>query len=174
MRGLTLTLPKETIMALNAYLKLDGIDGESQDKGHSGEIEILSFSWGVEQTISRESASGAGAGKVTIKDITITKHVDKSSPMLMNACATGQHIKTAQLEVVGKSRSQSLDLFLKLEDILVSSVQLHVNTDSPMEVISLNFTKVEEDYVPLDKTGQAGVPVASGIEIPGGTLTNAQ
>ena len=82
--------------AVDFFLKLDGIDGESVDDKHKGEIEITSWSWGVNQT-SHAGGGGGGAGKSVPLDFTFGHRIDKASPKLMLACATGQHIKQATL-----------------------------------------------------------------------------
>jgi type VI secretion system secreted protein Hcp len=79
-------------------LKLDGIPGESRDERLAGTIEVISFSWGVSNP-SSTTAGGGGAGKATFQDFHFVCSHDKSSPLLMLACAQGQHIPTATLYV---------------------------------------------------------------------------
>jgi type VI protein secretion system component Hcp len=107
-------------MALfDAFLKLDGIKGESADTKHKGEIDVINFTWGVAQT--GVSATGGGAGKVHVHDFTILKKTDASSPLLMLNCASGAHIKEANF-VVRKAGGEQLEyLKIKLTDVLVSS-----------------------------------------------------
>jgi type VI secretion system secreted protein Hcp len=167
---LTQTFIEETIMALNAYLKIDGIDGESQDKGHPGWIEVMSFSWGMEQTGNNASGGGGGAGKVVVHDISISKRVDSSSPVLMKSCASGQHLKIAQLDLVRKGDRQQTFLVIKLQDVLVSSFRQDGNSDSPTESLSLNFTKLEESFIPNDDRGGVGNPIVGGVETLGGSI----
>jgi len=77
------------------FLKLDGIQGEAQDKTHKLEIEIESFSWGAVQAGTAAIGGGMGAGRVQMQDFHFVMRVNKSSPKLMLACATGDHIKSA-------------------------------------------------------------------------------
>ncbi len=112
-------------MAFDAFLKLDGIKGESADAKHKGEIDIMSFSFGASQTGTHGTGGGGGAGKVQIHDIHFAKRVDASSPLLFLNCANGTHIKEANL-VVRKAGGQQLEyLKVKLTDVLVSSVKPH-------------------------------------------------
>ena len=113
-------------MALfDAFLKLDGIKGESADAKHKGEIDIESFSWGLTQTAVSATGGGGGAGKVHISDIAVTKKTDASSPLLMLNCANGAHIKEATF-VVRKAGGEQLEyLKIKLTDVLVSSYKSH-------------------------------------------------
>ena len=78
-------------MAVDMYLKIDGVAGESTDSKHKSEIDVLSFSWGATQSASGAFGGGSGAGKVNILDLGITKRMDKSTPVLLAHCCTGKH-----------------------------------------------------------------------------------
>src|SRR5258705_5385585 len=111
-------------MAFDAFLKLDGIEGESTDAAHKGEIEVLSFSWGVNQTGSLVGGGGSGAGKASFQDLHFNTIVSKASPRLFKACATGEHIKKASLSMrKAGGRQQQEFLKIELEEVLVSSYQ---------------------------------------------------
>src|SRR5213593_2324488 len=84
--------------AVDYFLKLDGIEGESQDAKHKGEIDLESWSWGETQTGTMHAGGGGGAGKVQMQDFHFVMKVNKSSPKLMLACASGEHIKSATLD----------------------------------------------------------------------------
>src|SRR5689334_13062976 len=86
-----------TMALFDAFLKIEGIDGESQDSKHKGEIQLESFSWSEHQTGTHAAGGGGGAGKVAMQDFHITKKIDKASPKLMLACADGEHLKKATL-----------------------------------------------------------------------------
>src|SRR5256885_3864946 len=83
--------------AVDYFLKVDGIEGESTDSKHKGEIDVQSFSWGETQSGTFAAGGGGGAGKVAMQDFHFVMGVNKSSPKLMLACANGQHIKQAVL-----------------------------------------------------------------------------
>src|SRR5437868_11414365 len=108
---------------VDAFLKIDGIEGESQDHKHGKEIEIISYSFGATQPGSSATGGGAGTGKVSMADIHFTHGIDKASPKLMLACCTGDHIKSAILSVRKAGGSQLEYLVMTLSDVLVSSVQ---------------------------------------------------
>jgi type VI secretion system secreted protein Hcp len=114
-------------MAFDAYLKLDGIKGESQDFRHKGEIDILSFTLGVTQTGISASGGGGGAGKSQHQDMQLVKKVDASSPLLYLNCACGAHIKEAMFVVRKAGGSQLEYLKIKLTDVLISSYKPHGN-----------------------------------------------
>jgi type VI secretion system secreted protein Hcp len=113
-------------MALfDAFLKLDGIKGESADAKHKGEIDIESFSWGMSQTGVSATGGGGGAGKVRLIDFCFTAKTNASSPLLFLNCANGAHIKEANF-VVRKAGGEQLEyLKIKLTDVLVSSYKPH-------------------------------------------------
>ncbi len=109
----------------DAFLKIDGIKGESADAKHKGEIDIESFSWGMSQTGVSATGGGGGAGKVKVHDISFHKKTDASSPLLFLHCACGAHIKEATF-VVRKAGGEQLEyLKIKLTDVLVSSYKPH-------------------------------------------------
>ena len=113
-------------MALfDAFLKLDGIKGESADAKHKGEIDIMNFGWGASQTGVQSTGGGGGAGKVRFHDLCILKKSDASSPLLMLNCANGAHLQEATLTVCKAGGEQLEYLKIKLTDVLVSSYKPH-------------------------------------------------
>jgi len=132
-------------MAVDMFLKLDGIKGESTDHKHAGEIELLSFSWGVSNpATSCRAGGGGGEGKATFQDLSFMKRADSSTANLMLACAKGEHIREGTI-TVRKAGEKPLEyLKIKLEDILVSSSQSGGTEGStPVESVSLNFARFQ-------------------------------
>ncbi len=151
---------------VNAFLAIDGIEGESTDAIHPKTIEIESWSFGETQSTTI-SSGGAGAGKVSMQDFHfVTKTIDKSSPKLFLAGATGEHIKDATL-FVRKAGSSSDYLQIKLSDILVSSYQTggSSSSDIPTESVSLNFAKIEYSYTGTDPEGNLLPAINSGWDV---------
>jgi type VI secretion system secreted protein Hcp len=151
--------------AVDYFLKLEGIPGESLDDRHKDEIEILSFSFGATQTGG--ITGGGGAGKVIFSDISFTKPVDKSSPQLYLQCAQGKHIPTAIL-YGRKAGERPTDYYIiKLTDVLISSVQTSGASggDRPTESLSLNFTKIEFSYARQKPDGSFEPPIQTGWDI---------
>ena len=149
-------------MSSDFLLEIEGIKGESTDHKHAGTIEIESFSWGASNPGSFAGGGGGGSGKVTFQDIHYTSRVNKASPLLAKACATGQHIKKAVL-FVRKSGGDAQDYYkMTLEDILVSSYQSGGSSGSntlPVDQFSLNFAKIEFAYSPQKDDGKLDAPV---------------
>jgi type VI secretion system secreted protein Hcp len=138
-------------MAVDYFLKIDGIKGESKDAKHRNEIELLSWSWGESNagTTFPLGGSGGGSGKVSVQDINFHHKIDKATPLLLKQAAGGTHIKKVELYVrqsAGK-KTQPDYLTYTLTDCLVSSISHGGSGESlPTESISLNFTKLEMSY----------------------------
>ena len=161
-------------MAFDAFLKLDGIEGESTDDAHKGEIEVFSFSWGVTQTGTTGGGGGGGAGKASFQDIHFAQRTSKASPLLFKACATGQHIKKAVLTVRKAGGRQQLEFIkIELEDVLISSYLPSGDTggDAPAEEVALNFSKIQFTYTPQKADGSADEAVTAGFDLKGNTST---
>jgi type VI secretion system secreted protein Hcp len=146
-------------MALNIFIKMDSIKGESQDAKHKDEIDVLSWSWGLEQSgaISPGPGGGGGAGKVSVHNLAITKHIDIATPQLMLACANGKHIKEALLTVRRPNPNQIEFVRIKMNDVMVSSVSTSGSSDDSIaEDVALNFSKVQIEYVQQKPDGSTG------------------
>ncbi|MGV0024898.1 Hcp family type VI secretion system effector [Phormidesmis priestleyi] len=142
------------------FLKIDGIEGESQDRQHIGEIEVASWSWGESQLALSNPGGGGGAGKVKFQDFQFTAWVSKASPKLFLAGASGQHFKRAILTGRSASEGQESSEFLKitLSDIVVSSFQTDgdASEQRPLDRVSLNFGKIEYEYKSQRTDGTPG------------------
>jgi type VI secretion system secreted protein Hcp len=150
-------------MAVDMFLKIDGIDGESGDAKHKGEIEIESFSWGASSPTSSAPGGGGGAaGRVTMQDFTFTTPVTKASPKLFLACVERRRIKTALL-TVRRSGGQQLD-FLKvtMSDVSVSSWKQEAGEAQPVDAVSMSFGKIQIAYTGQRPDGTPGDTVTGG------------
>lgn len=149
------------------FLKLDGIDGESTDDKHKGEIDVQSFSWGETQIGSHSGGGGGGAGKVSMQDFHFVMHVNKASPKLMIACATGDHIKKGTLVCRKAGKEQQEYLKVEMEDLLVSSYQTGGSGGGPVpsDQISLNFSKITFIYKEQKPDGSLGGEVKAGWDV---------
>ena len=150
--------------AIDYFLKLDGISGESKDSKHKGEIDVLSFSFGETHVGSSGLGAGGGAGKVHMSDFSFTARTSKASPQLFMHCAQGKHIKQAFLTARKSGGSQQEYLKIKLNDVLVSSYAIggsEAETE-PQDVFSLNFVKLSYDYKPQKADGSLDAPVHAG------------
>lgn len=153
--------------AVDYFLKVDAVEGESQDHKHKGEIDVESWSWGETNSGSHAVGGGGGAGKVSMQDFHFVMHVNKASPKLMLACATGQHIPKAVLTCRKAGKDQQEYLKVTFSDLLVSSYQTGGSGGSnvlPVDQISLNFSKLEFEYKEQKADGTLGGATKAGYD----------
>ncbi len=145
-------------MASDMFLMLDGIKGESTDAKHKGEIDILSFSWGIAQSGAGHRGTGSGAGKADFSDISIMKVVDKASPLLMLACANGKHIAKGKITVRKAGENPLEYLTVDLDGVFVSSYQQSGSGggEIPTESIALNAGQMKVEYWTQTEKGAKG------------------
>ncbi|VXC66589.1 MULTISPECIES: Hcp family type VI secretion system effector [unclassified Pseudomonas] len=156
-------------MAVDIFIKIGDIKGESQDKTHKDEIEVLNWSWGMSQSGNMHTGTGGGAGKVSIQDLSLTKFVDKASPNLMMHCSSGKHVPKVTLTVRKAGGDAQVEyLIINLEEVLISSLSTggSGSDDRLIENITLNFAKVTVDYQPQKADGtKDGGPIKYGWNI---------
>lgn len=155
-------------MAEQWFLELDGIAGGSTADGHAGEIDVLSWSWGAHHAGANSIGSGSGGAQTDFDDFHFVARISVASPHLLVACATGKHVKTAELtgaRVSGKGKATAF-LTYKLSDVLVTSVE-HGDADSgsPIEQFALGYAKIEMTYVPQKTSGKLATPVHAGFDV---------
>jgi type VI secretion system secreted protein Hcp len=147
-------------MASDIFAKIGDIKGESLDAKHKDEIEILSFSWGVSNSGSAATGSGAGSGKATFQDFVVVHNIDKASPDLMRACATGTHLKEATITHRKSGKGQQEFLVVKMNDVIITGVTHGGATGQPYsETVSLAFAKVDLEYKPQKPDGSLDAAV---------------
>jgi type VI secretion system secreted protein Hcp len=153
------------------FLKIEGIPGESPDKKHKDEIDILSWSWGANNMGSAAYGAGGGAGKVSAQDFNFTMHVNKASPKLMLACASGEHLKKATLTCRKAGKEQQEYLKINFENLLISSYHTGGSPGDvvPVDQISFNFEKIEISYAHQNSDGKLGSPVVHKLDLKANT-----
>lgn len=154
-------------MAVDMFIKIGDIKGEAQDAKHKDEIDVLAWSWGSSQSGTTHMGPGGGAGKVAVQDLSLTKYVDKASPVLWKHVCTGTHIKESVL-IVRKAGGKPLEYIkLTMTDCLITSLSTGGSggEDRLTENITINFGKFKLEYVPqkLDGSGDAAIPVSWNI-----------
>jgi len=154
-------------MAVDMFLKLGDIKGESMDHAHKDEIEILAWSWGMTQSGSMHVGMGGGSGKVSVQDCSVTKWVDKSSPNIMQRCCSGKHYDKATLTVRKAGDNPVEYVKLTMFDVLITSISSGGSggEDRVTENISMNFSKFKHEYPPqnADGTPAATIPTVFNI-----------
>lgn len=134
--------------AVDYFLKIDGVDGESTDSKHKGEIELESFSWGASQSGTKGAGTGLASGKVSVQDFQFSMKISKASPKLFASCCTGDRFKTAVLVARKAGKMQQEYMKMTLSDCLVSKYQAAGSQSEilPIDQISLSFSKIEVEY----------------------------
>ncbi|QYD69439.1 type VI secretion system tube protein Hcp [Paraburkholderia edwinii] len=154
-------------MAQDIFIKINGIDGESQDASHKNEIEVRNWTWEISQQSMMHMGSGGGAGKATIEDLSFEHLVDRASPNLMKYCLTGKHIDQAVL-TVRKAGGNPLEyLKITMSDVLVTRVHPSgSNSENGIrELVRLSFSRVKQEYVVQNAQGGSGGAVTAGYDI---------
>jgi type VI secretion system secreted protein Hcp len=154
-------------MAGQMFLKLDGVSGESTDRKHRDEIEVLSWAWGLAQSSTTHSGGGGGVGKVTVNDLTFTKLLDIASPLLVRLCCNGHHVPKAVLTVRSSGDMPAEYFTLTLDEVIVSSVTMAAadGHGRPAENVTLNFARFHFAYARQGSDGKLGVPVKAEWDI---------
>jgi len=143
-------------MPVDMFLKLAGIDGESVDAKHKGEIDVLAWSWGLSESPPQTGSGGGSAGKVKAQDLSIQKLVDLASPLLLSYSAEGKHISDGTLTARQESKGAGQEfLVFKMTNVLVTSVSTAETSKDvrPGETVTLNFTKLDFDYRSFKQDG---------------------
>ena len=155
-------------MAIDYFMRIDGIPGESVDAKHKGEIDVESWSWGEANPLPAGGhGGGGGAGKVQMQDFHFTTKVSKASPTLMLACASGQHFKNAVLTARKAGKGQQEFLTFSLSDVLVSAYQTGGAEGEvvPADSVSLNFSKIQVEYKQQNPDGSLGASIKAGWDV---------
>lgn len=153
--------------AVDNFLKIEGIDGESQDAKHKGEIDVESWSWDATNA-GHVTGGGGGSGRVVMNDFHFVMKVNKATPKLMLACADGEHLKSATLICRKAGTQQQEYLKIKLTDVLVTSY--HIGGTGygdviPIDQFSLGFAKIEYEYKEQKADGTLGGSVKAGWDL---------
>lgn len=145
-------------MAVDMFIDIAGIKGESQDSKHKDEIDVLTFSWGASNSGTTHMGSGSGSGKASFQDLSFTKYIDKASPILLQHAATGAHIAEAKLVVRKAAGTQMEYILFHIKDLIVSSISIggSGSEDRLTENVSLNFGSFLYKYTEQLKTGGKG------------------
>jgi type VI secretion system secreted protein Hcp len=159
-------------MSFDAFLKIDGIPGESTDDKHKDWMEILSFSYSVTQPTSGSASTsgGATAQRANFHDFSIVKALDKASPKIFLACADGTHIKQITVELCRAGGDKVKYMEYKLTNSIISSYRpggsSHGGEALPLEEVAFNYGKIEVTYTQQKRAdGAGGGQVSAGWDL---------
>lgn len=148
-------------MAVDMFLKMTpAAGGESRDKDHMGEIDVLSWSWGISNSGTTHMGGGGGAGKANVQDVSLTKYIDSSSTELQLSCCNGKHYDEALITVRKAGETPVEYIKIKMTEVMITSVSAGGSggEDRLTENVTLNFAKVVVDYTEQDEKGKAKSP----------------
>lgn len=152
-------------MAIDSHIKFDGVEGESTHKDHKGEVEILSWTWGLSNT-SLGSGTGSGKGKANPGDLHFTHNYDKASPVLAKKCAQGVHFPTVVVTSRKAGEGQKDFLKITLKEVFITSVQPSGGGGGDiMESVSMSYQSIDFAYKPQDEKGGLGGEVKFGWNV---------
>jgi type VI secretion system secreted protein Hcp len=140
-------------MAVDYFLKLDGIQGESQVADHKDEIQILSWSWGATQVSSVAGTGGSGAGKADLSDFSIMAYFDKSTPKFFKSICAGTHIKTGTMSAIKAGADGKPYLKVDFKELFVHSLQISGSSEIPSVSISFSYNEIKIDYSTQNEQG---------------------
>ena len=157
-------------MAVDMFLKIDGVEGESKDKAHTKQIDVLAWSWGLSNSGSAHTGGGAGSGKVNVQDVSITKWIDSASPKLVLACCEGSHYSQVLLTVRKAAGKAPLEYVkITLSEVLIAGISTGGSggEERLTENVTLNFGKFSMDYTPQQDDGSAGTAINAAWDVAG-------
>jgi type VI secretion system secreted protein Hcp len=140
-------------MAVDYFLKLDGIQGESADDQHKNEIQIMSWSWGASQVSSVAGTGGSGAGKADLSDFSIMTYFDKATPKFFKSIIAGTHIATGTMSAIKSGAGGKPYLKVDFKELFVSSLQISGSSEVPTVSLSFTYNEIKIDYSTQDEKG---------------------
>jgi type VI secretion system secreted protein Hcp len=154
-------------MAIDMFMKVDGVTGESQDSNHKGWTDIKSFSWGATQPGNMSVGGGGGAGKVNFEDLHVNALIDKSTTAILKHCASGKHLTKVELSVCKAGGQQVEYTKITLEDVLVTAVNYTGSDDGDLVSVVYDFqaSRVKQQYWEQTASGGKGAESSAGWNI---------
>jgi len=158
--------PAASWAAMDMFLKIPDIPGESKDAVHADDHDILAYSFGMSNSGSA-IYSGGGAGKANFQDLSVTKWLNKGSPKLLLYCANGQHIQEVILTVRKAGETPVEYWKIKLTDVIITSVTSGGSggEDRLTENVTFNYGRIEWSYTPVDDKGGTGGSIDHGWDL---------
>jgi type VI secretion system secreted protein Hcp len=154
-------------MAVDMYMRVDGVTGESKDSNHTGWTSIQSYSWGASQPGSMATGSGGGQGKVAFSDMSVIAPIDKASAAVLKYCANGKHLPQVEISVCKAGGQQVEYLRITLSEVLVTSVQQNAanSNDSVLVTYTFQAAHVKKQYWEQTDQGSRGSESTVGWDI---------
>jgi type VI secretion system secreted protein Hcp len=160
-------------MAVDIFLQIPKIPGESTDAKFTGAIDVALWTWGLTQTGGAGLGTGSGTGKVNFQDLTLTKFVDKATPPLMAACASGTVYGPVVLSMRKAGATPLVYMVITLGNVTISKHNHATSStdDRQTEEIGLHFGTVKMEYTPQNADGSGGATITTTWNVPGNSPT---
>ena len=158
------------MIAIDHFIKFDGVDGESLNKDHKDEIEVLSWSWGLSSAVSHGTGGGGGGGRATPEQFTFTHLYDKASPVLASLAAAGRHVKQAWLSARKAGAGQKDFLKVTMSDVVITGVHQSGDAEGISETVSASARRITFEYRPISAKGSLGDAVTFDWDIAKNTV----
>ncbi|MTV39473.1 Hcp family type VI secretion system effector [Duganella radicis] len=157
-------------MAIDVYLQIDGIKGESADSSHIGWIEVTSAYLGVAQPKSATASTAGGhtAERCEHRTLSITKLTDLSSPILMQTSSAGRTIPKARIEFMrADGQGERVKYYeVELENVLIANMEQVVSEGNILhDSVGLKFSRVKWKYTQQKIGGGAGGSTTGGWDL---------
>ncbi|MGE3163986.1 MAG: Hcp family type VI secretion system effector [Planctomycetota bacterium] len=153
----------------DAFLKIDGIQGESSDDRHANEIELLAYHHGLSHPVGSDASSmgSHSAGRCHHQEFTVTKGLDLASPNLSLYCSTGKHIPEVVLSVHRAGGDKVKYYEVVMSDVLITRINPYASPGHaiPQEDVSFTYGKIVWKYTKTSMTGQAQGDVTAGYDL---------
>jgi type VI secretion system secreted protein Hcp len=140
-------------MAVDYYLKLDQIDGESSDDKHKNEIQLMSWSWGAAQVSSVAGTGGSGAGKADLSDFSVMTYFDKATPKFFKSICAGTHVKTGTMSAIKSGADGKPYLKVDFKEMFVTNLSISGSSEIPTVSISFSYNEIKIDYSTQNEQG---------------------
>ncbi|HEY0894316.1 Hcp family type VI secretion system effector [Cellvibrio sp.] len=149
------------------FIKIEGIAGESKDSNHSGQIDVLSWGYAVNQSSSANTGGGGGVGKAHFSELVFTHYIDKATPNLMKYCASGKHIPSIELSCCKVGDGQQEYMKVTLNDVLITHVRPTGDASSPrvMEEVGISYSKIKVEVKEQNSNGSLGAAVTGAWDV---------
>lgn len=149
-------------MAVDMFMRVEGVNGESKDSNHKDWSDIRSFAWGATQPGNMVSGGGGGVGKASFNDLQVVARIDKAAPSVLKNCASGKHLSKVEVSICKAGGSQIEYTRITLDEVLVTSVQYSADPETESVLVQYGFqaAKVKQQYwEQTDKGGKGAESV---------------
>ncbi|MFW6162405.1 MAG: Hcp family type VI secretion system effector [Planctomycetota bacterium] len=165
---------REAEKRVDIFVKIKGIKGESTDDAHKEWLEALAMSWGVRQPAGTASQGPMARERADFDHLTISKVVDKASPMIYRYCAAGSHVDEVRIELCEQTAARVNFLTIVLNDVHVAAARITGSVTlggvpRPIEEVAFVYSKIQWEYVPVGHDGSPGAAMTAGWDLEANT-----